>query len=45
MLEEVPNDPMLDRIDIWAIIGGYGASALNVFRGFYLALPTTISLN
>jgi hypothetical protein len=45
MLEEDPNDPMPDRMNIWTTIGGYGAGALIVFLMFYLALPATSSLN
>jgi hypothetical protein len=45
MLEEDPNDPMPDRVNIWTTIGGYGAGVLIVFLMFYLALPATSSLN
>ena len=45
MLEEDPNDPMPDRMNIWTTLGGYGAGALIVFLMFYLALPATSSLN
>jgi hypothetical protein len=45
MLEENPNDPMPDRINIWTTIGDYGAGALIAFLIFYTALPATSSLN
>jgi hypothetical protein len=45
MLEEDPNDPMPDRMNIWTTLGSYGAGALSVFLMFYLALPATSSLN
>ncbi len=45
MLEEDPNDPMPDRMNIWTTIAGYGAGALIIFLMFELALPATSSLN
>jgi|GEM_PF-1977913 len=45
MLEEDPNDPMPDRMNIWTTLAGYGIGGGIIFLMFYLALPATSSLN
>ena len=45
MLQEDPNDKMPDKMGIWTTIGGYAIGGLIVFLMFYLALPSTQSLN
>lgn len=44
MLEEDPNDPMPDRMNIWTTLGGYAFGAAIIFTMFYWSLPAT-SLN
>lgn len=45
MLEEDPNDPMPDRMNIWTTLAGYGFGGGIIFLMFYLALPATRSLS
>ncbi len=41
MLEEDPNDPMPDRMNIWTTIGGYAFGAAIIFVMFQWSLPAT----
>ena len=41
MLEEDPNDPMPDRMNIWTTLGGYILGAAIVYIMFEWSLPAT----
>lgn len=41
MMQEDPNDPMPDKMNIWTTLAGYGIGAIIIFVMFYLALPAT----
>lgn len=45
MLEEDPNDPMPDRMNIWTTIAGYLIGGGIIFVMFELALPATSRLS
>ena len=44
MLEEDPNDPMPDRMNIWTTIVGYAFGGGIIWLMFALALPATSKL-
>lgn len=44
MMQDNPDDPMPDRMNIWTTIGGYTLGGVIVFIMFYWSLPAT-SLN
>ena len=41
MMQEDPNDPMPDRMNIWTTLAGYAIGGIIIFVMFYLALPAT----
>ena len=41
MMQEDPNDPMPDRMNIWTTLAGYATGGIIIFVMFYLALPAT----
>lgn len=41
MLEEDPDDPNPDRMNVWTTIAGYGMAAVIIFIMFYYSLPAT----
>ena len=41
MMQEDPNDPMPDRMNIWTTLAGYTIAGIIIFVMFYLALPAT----
>ncbi len=41
MIEEDPNDPMPDRMNIWTTLAGYGAGVAIIVIMFVWALSAT----